>query len=82
MAEVQINRRPGRAVVFGFMWGLGLAIYLIFVNPVIGLDTIGSVATKAGIVVVGAIVLSLLYAYLAPPKKPKGPAPRSASDEG
>lgn len=78
MAETQIHRRPGRAVLFGAMWGLGLAIYLIFVNPIIGLDSITGVLTKVVIIIVGAVVLSLLYAYLAPPKKPKGAPPEGA----
>ena len=82
MAETQINRRPGRAIGFGFMWGLGVAIYAIVVNPIIGLDTISEVLTKVGIVILGAIVISLLYAYLMPAKKPKGPPPGSAGDAG
>lgn len=79
MAETIKRRRPGRAVVYGLIWGLGLSLWLIVGQPVIGLDDLGSVAAKVGAVVGAAVLLSLLWAYLGPARKPKGPPPPGAT---
>lgn len=75
MTETIKKRRPGRAIVYGLIWGLGLALWLIVGQPIIGLDDLGSVVAKVAVVVAGAVLVSLLWAYLGPALKPKGPPP-------
>lgn len=79
MAELVKKRRPVRAFFYGLLWGLGLAIWLVFAQPVIPLDDPVSVGIKVGGVVLGAIVISLLWAYLGPVRRPKEPPPESPS---
>ena len=78
--QTQLKRKPGLAAFWGFLLGLGIVIYLIFVFPVIGLDSVASVAIKAALIIAGVMVLSVLWGLFAPAKKPKG-TPPPAYDE-
>jgi hypothetical protein len=75
MADTQLKRHPFRAAFWGFILGLGVAVYLTFVWSVIGLDTITGVVVKWILVVGGVMILSILWGLFGPAKKPKGPAP-------
>lgn len=78
--QTTLKRKPVMAAFWGLLIGLGIAIYLIFVFPVIGLDSIASVAVKAALIIVGAMALSVLWGLFAPAKKPKGPAPAALGE--
>jgi hypothetical protein len=73
--QTTLKRKPVQAAIWGFLLGLGVVIYLIFVFPVIGLDKAGTVFIKAGLIIGGVMVLSVLWGLFAPAKKPRGPAP-------
>ena len=81
MAETVTRRHPIRAAVWGFLLGLGVAVYLIAVFPVIALDSITGVAIQGAIVVGGVMVVSILWGLFGPAKKPKG-LPSSGGDGG
>ena len=70
------NRHPIRALLWGLLVGIGVAIYLTLVFPVIRLESVTSAAIQMGVVAVAvAVVLMLLTMFVIPPKKPKGPPP-------
>ena len=75
MMQTQLQRHPVRAAVWGLILGLGIAIYLTFVWPVIGLDDTAAVAVKWALVVGGIMLLSILWGLFGPAKKPRGAAP-------
>jgi len=75
MTETRLQRKPGMAALWGFLIGLGIVIYLIFVFPVIGLDSLANVALKAALIVAAVMALSVLWGLFGPARKPKGPAP-------
>lgn len=75
MAELVTKRHPIRAAIWGFIAGLGVLVYLVAVWPVIGLDNPTSVAIKSAIVVGGVMILAVVWAMVAPAKKPKGSPP-------
>ena len=78
MADTVTKRHPIRAALWGFVLGLAVTLYLTVVFPVIGLDTVPGVATKAAIVIVVTMVVSVLWGLFGPAKKPKGRPPASA----
>jgi hypothetical protein len=62
----QLQRHPVRGGLFGLLLGLGVAIYLMIFSIAPLLEyTIPIVA------VVGCTVLGVLWAYIAPAKKPR-----------
>ncbi|MEE8330483.1 MAG: hypothetical protein V3R84_01800 [Acidimicrobiia bacterium] len=66
------KRNPIRASPRGLFIGIGVAIYLTLVFPVIVLDSIASTAVKMALVAVGvAVVMMVITMYAIPPKKPK-----------
>ena len=76
MAEQIVKRRPGRAAAWGFLLGLAVVLYLTVVWPVIAFDSWTSVVTKAVIVIIVVMALSVLWGLFGPAKRPKGaPAP-------
>ena len=74
MMQTQLQRHPVRGAIWGFILGLGIAIYLTFVWPVIGLDDVAMVAIKWALIVGGVMLLSILWGLFGPPRKPKGQA--------
>jgi len=72
MAEMIIKRRPIRAALYGLMLGFSIWYFLQFQFAMFSLDSTGGVLTKAFIVIVVVMALSVVWAYVAPPKKPKG----------
>jgi hypothetical protein len=78
MAETTTKKHPIRAALYGFILGLGVAVLLTFVYPVIALETASSVATQWVIVVVVVMIISAVRGPFGPAKAPKGPAPVTA----
>ena len=78
MAELQVKRRPIRAALYGLMLGFSIWYFLQFEFATFSFDSVGGIATRAIIVIVVVMALSVAWAYLAPPKKPKGAAPTGA----
>ncbi|MCJ7725709.1 MAG: hypothetical protein MUP76_04900 [Acidimicrobiia bacterium] len=78
MAETKLKRRPIRAAFYGLLLGLSIWYFLQFEFASFALDSVGGVITKAVIVVVATMALSVAWAYLAPARKPKGAAPAEA----
>jgi hypothetical protein len=78
MAQTQLTRHPGRAAVWGLFLGLGVAVYLTFVWPIIGLDSISGASTKIVLVVAAVMVLSVIWGVAGPARKPKGQVPAYA----
>lgn len=82
MMQPQLQRHPLRGLLWGLVLGLGVSILLTFVWPVIGLDSVRSVAIK-WIIVVGAIMfLSMLWGLFGPARGPKGAAQASVTGGG
>jgi len=75
MTATHLTRKPGMAALWGFLLGLGIVIYLIFVFPVIGLDSVANVGLKATLIITAVMVLSVLWGLFGPARKPKGPTP-------
>ena len=75
MAEMQVKRRPIRAALYGLMLGFSIWYFLQFQFATFTFDSVGGLLTRAGIIIVIVMALSVAWAYLAPPKKPKGAPP-------
>jgi hypothetical protein len=75
MTQTQLRRHPVRGAIWGLVLGLGIAVYLTFVWPVIGLDDYKAVAVKWALIVGGIILLSILWGLFGPARKPKGATP-------
>lgn len=82
MTQTQVQRHPGRGAMWGLILGLGVAVYLTFVWPVIGLEDVKAVAIKWMLVVGGVMLLSIFWGLFGPAKKPKGAAPGYAGGSG
>ena len=78
MAELQVKRRPIRAALYGLMLGFAIWYFLQFEFATFSFDSVGGILTRAIIVIVVVMALSVAWAYLAPPKKPKGEPPAAA----
>lgn len=79
-AETVAKRHPIRALLWGLLIGIGVAIYLTLVFPVIVLDSVSAAVLKMAIVALGvAVIMMVVTMYVIPPKKPKGPAPGRAA---
>ena len=79
--QPQLQRHPVRGAAWGLILGLGIAIALTFVWPVIGLDDIAMVAVKWALVVGGVTLLSILWGLFGPARRPKGSAPAPVYDQ-
>ncbi len=80
MAQTHLTRHPGRAALWGFLLGLGVAVYLTFVWPVIGLDSLSGATIKIVLVVAAVMVVSVIWGLAGPARKPKSPAPVYATE--
>ena len=78
MAETQIKRYPIRGALYGLLLGLAVWYFLQFEFATFGLDSLTGVITRAVIVILAGIVLGVVWAYVAPARKPKEPAPTAA----
>jgi len=68
MAELQTKRYPVRGALWGLLLGLAAAYFLFFEFAVFGFDSVGGVITKIVIILVIAMVVGILWAYVAPPR--------------
>jgi len=82
MSQTKLQRHPVRGAFWGLILGLGIAVYLTLVWPVIGLDDYQAVAVKWALVVGGVMLLSILWGLFGPAKKPKGAAPAYVQSTG
>ena len=80
MAELQVKRRPIRAALYGLMLGFSIWYFLQFEFATFSFDSVGNIGTRALIVIGAVMALSVAWAYLAPPKKPKGDPPAAAAE--
>lgn len=78
MTQTQLQRHPVRGAAWGFLLGLGIAIALTFVWPVVGLDNIAGVAVKWALIVGGVMLISILWGLFGPARRPKGAGPAVA----
>ena len=80
MAELIVKRRPIRAALYGLMLGFSIWYFMQFQFATFSFDSVGGILTRAIIVIVVVMALSVAWAYLAPPKKPKEAAPADAAE--
>ena len=78
MAETQTKRYPIRGALYGLLLGLAVWYFLQFEFATFALDSQTGVITRAVIVIVAGMVLGVVWAYVAPARKPKGAAPMAA----
>ena len=78
MAEIQTKRYPIRGALYGLVLGLSAWYFLQIQFAVFGLDTLGGAITRAVIVVVAGILVGVLWAFVAPARKPRDDRPVAA----
>jgi hypothetical protein len=79
MAEIITRRHPIRGALYGLILGLAIWYFLQIYPGVFGWDSLNGLAIRLGIVVGAGITVGILWAYVAPPRKPKGAAPAPAA---
>jgi len=77
--KTALKRHPIRGALWGFLLGLGVAVYLV-IFKVIGFDNVTSVTVKIVLVVIAAMALGALWGMFGPAKKPKGARLAAATD--
>ena len=75
MAETQTKRYPIRGALYGLLLGLAVWYFLQFEFATFALDSQTGVITRAVIVIVAGMVLGVVWAYVAPARKPKEAVP-------
>jgi hypothetical protein len=80
VADTQIKRHPIRGALFGLMLGISAAYYLFFQFTVFGFDSVTGVITRFVVIVLLGMVVGIVWAYVAPPKRPKGEPPPDAPE--
>lgn len=81
MAEIQTKRHPIRAALYGLILGISIWYFLQFEFAMFPLDSRMALIVRAVIVVAAVMVLAVAWAYVAPARKPKEPAPAPAAPE-
>jgi len=79
--NTRIKRHPLRGAIFGLMLGISAAYFLYFQFAVFGFDTVGGVLTRFVIIIVVGMVVGVIWAYVAPPRKPKDAPPPVSYEE-
>ena len=74
-AQTKMKRHPIRGGLYGLLLGLSAAYFAFFQFAMFGFDTLGSVITKFVVIILGGVVVGIVWAYVAPPKRARGPAP-------
>ncbi|MFQ5558194.1 MAG: hypothetical protein ACE5GB_11900 [Acidimicrobiales bacterium] len=74
MTDTKLKRHPIRGALYGIPLGLGLALILIG-QSVIALGT-----WPPFLVLIGGVVFGVVWAFVAPAKKPKGAPPATAPE--
>ena len=78
---MEVKRYPIRGALYGLLLGLSAAYFIFFRFTMFGFDSLGSVITKLVIIVLIGIVIGVVWAYVAPARGPKGPAPAASFDD-
>lgn len=65
----KIKRHPVRGALYGLMLGLSAAYFAFFQFAIFGFDSLMGVITKFAALAVGGMVVGIVWAYLAPPRK-------------
>ena len=77
-SQTKVKRYPVRGALYGLLLGLSFAYFAFFQFAMFGFDTLGGVITKFVIIILVGVAIGVLWAYVAPPKRAKGPAPAAA----
>jgi len=80
MAETHTKRYPIRGALYGLLLGLAVWYFLQFEFATFGFDSIAGVGTRAALVVLAGMVLGVVWAYVAPARKPKEAAPAASHE--
>jgi len=75
MAEIQTKRYPIRGALWGLLLGLSIAYFAFFEFAWFGFDSVSGVITKIVMVVGITMLVGILWAFVAPARKPKGAPP-------
>ena len=62
------------------MLGISAAYFLYFQFAVFGFDTVNAVATRFGVIILIGVAVGVVWAYVAPPRKPKELAPPPSAE--
>jgi hypothetical protein len=73
--QIQTKRYPIRGALYGILLGLSAAYFLYFQFAMFPFDSVGAVITRMVIILVIGMVIGVIWAYVAPARKPKEPAP-------
>ncbi len=74
MTDTKLKRYPVRGALYGFLLGVAAAYFAFFQFALFGFDTLTGVVTKFAIIILAGMVLGMLWAYVAPPRRAKRPA--------
>lgn len=77
---MEVKRYPIRGALYGLLIGLMAAYFAFFRFTMFGLDSLGSVITKFAIIVVAGMLLGIVWAFVAPARKPKAAGAPAAYD--
>ena len=73
--DQRVKRHPVKGGLFGLMLGISAAYFLYFQFAVFGFDTVNAVAIRFGVIILIGVAVGVVWAYVAPPRKPKELAP-------
>lgn len=68
----KLKRHPIRGALYGLLLGLSAAYFAFFQFGLFGFDTGTRVLMKFGIIVLAAVVVGVVWAYIAPPRRARG----------
>ncbi len=71
--NTKLKRHPIRGALYGLLLGLSAAYFAFFQFGLFGFDTLTGVLMKFGIIVVAGMVIGVVWAYIAPPRRGSGP---------
>ena len=74
MTDAKLKRHPIRGALYGLLLGLSAAYFAFFQFALFGFDSMNGVITKFAIVVLGGMLLGVVWAFVAPPRRTKGDA--------
>lgn len=81
-SNTKLKRHPIRGALYGLLLGLSAAYFAFFQFGLFGFDTLTGVLVKFGIIALAGVVIGVVWAYLAPPRRgsaPTGTPPPAAA---
>ncbi|MBI5157043.1 MAG: hypothetical protein HZA58_03405 [Acidimicrobiia bacterium] len=72
--ENKLQRHPIRGALYGLLLGLSAAYFAFFQFGLFGFDTLTGVLIKFGLIVLAGMVIGVVWALLAPPRRGRGPS--------